>query len=270
MKRIVSLCLAFVMVFSLSTSAFAASSHIQADTITINDDTVSFLDMHHIDREKLISVEAETGSAKTYVYQLTDTVRSEITVEEKENSQFLTIKESSLVNTLEITNDGRYILNGNVVTYSDGEVLRVPSQNIVMPLYAVDTYYTETCPYGKVSDYTKFVKSDAVADISFGTAFVNITLTAFTAIISAFVNPILGLSTSFALAILTSFQDYNPHSQCASYKENQYVHKTKGSFVTIEKSVLMYDMELWPLANYEGTSVNKIAYKVTLWENGEG
>lgn len=269
MKRIVSVCLSFAMVFSLSTSAFAATSHIQADAITINDDTVSFMDMHHIEREKLISVEDETGSAKTYIYQLTDTVRSEIIVEEKENSQFLTIKEDSLVNTLEITNDGRYILNGNVVTFSDGEVLRFSNQDIVMPVYAVDTYYTETCPYGTVRDYTKFVKSNAEANISFRTAFANITLTAFTAIIGSFVNPILGLSTSFASAILTSFQDYDPHSQCASYKENQYVHKTKGSFVTIEKSVLMYDMELWPLANYEGTSVNRIAYKVTLWENGE-
>ena len=55
----------------------------------------------------------------------------------------------------------------------------------------------------------------------------------------------------------------------ASYKENQYVHKNKGAFVTIEKSVLMYDMELWPQADYAGTSVSRIAYKVTLWENGE-
>lgn len=46
------------------------------------------------------------------------------------------------------------------------------------------------------------------------------------------------------LDILTSFQSYDPHSMCASYKENQYVHKNKGVFVTIEKSVLMYDMEL--------------------------
>ena len=82
-------------------------------------------------------------------------------------------------------------------------------------------------------------------------------------------NPILGLGATFALAILTSFQSYDPHSMCASYKENQYVHKNKGVFVTIEKSVLMYDMELWPQADYAGTSVSRIAYKVTLWENGE-
>ena len=83
------------------------------------------------------------------------------------------------------------------------------------------------------------------------------------------INPILGLGATFALAILTSFQSYDPHSMCASYKENQYVHKNKGAFVTIEKSVLMYDMELWPQADYAGTSVSRIAYKVTLWENGE-
>lgn len=51
--------------------------------------------------------------------------------------------------------------------------------------------------------------------------------------------------------------------------EVTYVHKNKGAFVTIEKSVLMYDMELWPQADYAGTSVSRIAYKVTLWENGE-
>lgn len=51
--------------------------------------------------------------------------------------------------------------------------------------------------------------------------------------------------------------------------EATYVHKNKGAFVTIEKSVLMYDMELWPQADYAGTSVSRIAYKVTLWENGE-
>ena len=83
------------------------------------------------------------------------------------------------------------------------------------------------------------------------------------------INPILGLGATFALAILTSFQSYDPHSMCASYKKNQYVHKNKGAFVTIEKSVLMYDMELWPQADYAGTSVSRIAYKVTLWENGE-
>ena len=83
------------------------------------------------------------------------------------------------------------------------------------------------------------------------------------------INPILGLGATFALAILTSFQSYDPHSMCASYKETQYVHKNKGAFVTLEKSVLMYDMELWPQADYAGTSVSRIAYKVTLWENGE-
>lgn len=51
--------------------------------------------------------------------------------------------------------------------------------------------------------------------------------------------------------------------------EVTYVHKNKGAFVTIEKSVLMYDMELWPQADYAGTSVSRIAYKVTLWENGK-
>ena len=51
--------------------------------------------------------------------------------------------------------------------------------------------------------------------------------------------------------------------------EVTYVHKNKGAFVAIEKSVLMYDMELWPQADYAGTSVSRIAYKVTLWENGE-
>ena len=269
MKRIVSLCLTFVMVFSLSTSAFAASSN-SAGINFINDDTVSFLDMHHIGREKLISIETEVGSGKTYIYQLTDTVRSEITVEERTNSKFLTIKEGPLVNTLEITNEGRYILNGKVITLSGSDILWGQNQDTVMPLYPVDTYYTETCPYGKASDYTEFVRANAVANISFGTAFANITLTAFTAIIGAVISPILSLGISFAAAILTSFQEYDPHSTCASYKENQYVHKTKGSFVTVEKSVFMYDMELWSLADYEGTSINKIAYKVTLWENGEG
>ena len=51
--------------------------------------------------------------------------------------------------------------------------------------------------------------------------------------------------------------------------EVTYVHKNKGAFVTLEKSVLMYDMDLWPQADYAGTSVSRIAYKVTLWENGE-
>ena len=32
----------------------------------------------------------------------------------------------------------------------------------------------------------------------------------------------------------------------------------------------MYDMDLWPRANYQGDVVHRIAYKVTLWENGEG
>lgn len=265
MRRIVSLLMAIVMMASFSTSAFATSSNINVDP---NEDTVTFLDMHHISREKLVSIATDDASEQTYIYQLTDTVRAEIMVEEREHSKFLTIREGNLVNTLEITDEGRYILNGNVVTVSGNDIL--PDQSIAVPCYPVDTYYTDDCPYGKASDYTKFVKSDAVANISFGTAFANITLTAFTAIIGKFIDPILGLGTSIAVAILTSFQEYDPHSEYASYKENQYVHKTKGSFVTIEKSVLMYDMELWPQADYKGTSVNKIAYKVTLWENGEG
>lgn len=265
MKRIVSLCLTLVMVFSLPTMAFATSSSVR----NINDDAVAFLDMHHIEKENLISVEARTDLPKAYVYQLTDSVRSTIIVEERENSHFLTIKEDSLVNTLEITNDGRYILNGNVITFSGSDLLGASQQDVAVPLYATDTFYTDDCPYGTASDYTKFVTSDAESNISFGTAFVNITLAAFTTIIGAVVNPILGLGATFALAILTSFQSYDPHSMCASYKENQYVHKNKGAFVTLEKSVLMYDMELWPQANYAGTSVSRIAYKVTLWENGE-
>lgn len=187
MKRIVSLCLTLVMVFSLPTMAFATSSLSR----NINDDAVVFLDMHHIEKENLISVEARTDLPKAYVYQLTDSVRSIIIVEERENSHFLTIKEDSLVNTLEITNDGRYILNGNVVTISGSVLLGASRQDVAMPLYATDTFYTDDCPYGTASDYTKFVTSDAESNISFGTAFVNITLAAFTTIIGAVVNPIL-------------------------------------------------------------------------------
>ena len=269
MKKIISLLLTFALVLSLCTTAFAHHVTLDSKAVASNNETVSFLDMHHISRDKLVSID-EVGFKPKYVYQLTDAVRSEIVVEETANGRLLTIKEGNLINTLELTNDGRYILNGHTVTFSGSETAPVSNGNTVMPRYAVDTFYTDVCPYGTVNDYTRFVRSDAVANISFGVAFTNITLAAFTTIIGAVINPILGLSTTFALAILTSFQDYDPHSTCASYKENQYVHRTKGSYVTIEKSVLMYDMDLWPRANYQGDVVHRIAYKVTLWENGEG
>lgn len=274
LKRIVGMCLAFIMVFSLSAPAFADSVKARSSAALTSDETVLFLDMHYIKKENLISIEGKKGAEQKYIYQLTDTVRSEISVQKKENSHVLTIKEGSLVNTLEITRDGRYILDGNIVTVSGEDILINSNEGIAVPLYATDMYYTDVCPYGTASDYTKFVRSVEKRDISIGTPIINVALTAFTAIIGAAVNPILGLSLSFVAAILSGLQRYDPHSMCVSYQEDQYVHKTKGSFVTVEKSVLMYDMEWWPVANFgeDNPDINSYktkAYQVTLWEKGE-
>lgn len=274
LKRIVGMCLAFVMVFSLSTPAFADSVKARSSAALTSDETVLFLDMHYIKKENLISIEGKKGAEQKYIYQLTDTVRSEISVQKKENSHVLTIKEGSLVNTLEITRDGRYILDGNIVTVSGEDILINSNEGIAVPLYATDMYYTDVCPYGAASDYTKFVRKVKKSDISFGKPIIDIALTAFTTIVGAGVNPILGLSVSFVSAILLSMQSYDPHSMCVSYEEDQYVHKTKGSFVTLEKSVLMYDMEWWPVADFgennpDINSYKTKAYQVTLWEKGE-
>lgn len=274
LKRIVGMCLAFVMVFSLSTPAFADSVKARSSAALTSDETVLFLDMHYIKKENLISIEGKKGAEQKYIYQLTDTVRSEISVQKKENSHVLTIKEGSLVNTLEITRDGRYILDGNIVTVSGEDILINSNEGIAVPLYATDMYYTDVCPYGTASDYTKFVRRVEKRDISIGTPIINVALTVFTAIIGAVVTPILGLSVSFVAAILSGLQRYDPHSMCVSYQEDQYVHKTKGSFVTVEKSVLMYDMEWWPVANFgeDNPDINSYktkAYQVTLWEKGE-
>ena len=274
LKRIVGMCLAFIMVFSLSAPAFADSVKARSSAALTSDETVLFLDMHYIKKENLISIEGKKGAEQKYIYQLTDTVRSEISVQKKENSHVLTIKEGSLVNTLEITRDGRYILDGNIVTVSGEDILINSNEGIAVPLYATDMYYTDVCPYGTASDYTKFVRSVEKRDISIGTPIINVALTAFTAIIGVAVNPILGLSLSFVAAILSGLQRYDPHSMCVSYQEDQYVHKTKGSFVTVEKSVLMYDMEWWPVANFgeDNPDINSYktkAYQVTLWEKGE-
>ncbi len=274
LKRIVGMCLAFIMVFSLSAPAFADSVKARSSAALTSDETVLFLDMHYIKKENLISIEGKKGAEQKYIYQLTDTVRSEISVQKKENSHVLTIKEGSLVNTLEITRDGRYILDGNIVTVSGEDILINSNEGIAVPLYATDMYYTDVCPYGTASDYTKFVRRVEKRDISIGTPIINVALTVFTAIIGAVVTPILGLSVSFVAAILSGLQRYDPHSMCVSYQEDQYVHKTKGSFVTVEKSVLMYDMEWWPVANFgeDNPDINSYktkAYQVTLWEKGE-
>lgn len=274
LKRIVGMCLAFIMVFSLSAPAFADSVKARSSAALTSDETVLFLDMHYIKKENLISIEGKKGAEQKYIYQLTDTVRSEISVQKKENSHVLTIKEGSLVNTLEITRDGRYILDGNIVTVSGEYILINSNEGIAVPLYATDMYYTDVCPYGTASDYTKFVRRVEKRDISIGTPIINVALTVFTAIIGAVVTPILGLSVSFVAAILSGLQRYDPHSMCVSYQEDQYVHKTKGSFVTVEKSVLMYDMEWWPVANFgeDNPDINSYktkAYQVTLWEKGE-
>ena len=262
------------MVFSLSAPAFADSVKARSSAALTSDETVLFLDMHYIKKENLISIEGKKGAEQKYIYQLTDTVRSEISVQKKENSHVLTIKEGSLVNTLEITRDGRYILDGNIVTVSGEDILINSNEGIAVPLYATDMYYTDVCPYGTASDYTKFVRRVEKRDISIGTPIINVALTVFTAIIGAVVTPILGLSVSFVAAILSGLQRYDPHSMCVSYQEDQYVHKTKGSFVTVEKSVLMYDMEWWPVANFgeDNPDINSYktkAYQVTLWEKGE-
>lgn len=274
LKRMVGMCLAFIMVFSLSAPAFADSVKARSSAALTSDETVLFLDMHYIKKENLISIEGKKGAEQKYIYQLTDTVRSEISVQKKENSHVLTIKEGSLVNTLEITRDGRYILDGNIVTVSGEDILINSNEGIAVPLYATDMYYTDVCPYGTASDYTKFVRRVEKRDISIGTPIINVALTVFTAIIGAVVTPILGLSVSFVAAILSGLQRYDPHSMCVSYQEDQYVHKTKGSFVTVEKSVLMYDMEWWPVANFgeDNPDINSYktkAYQVTLWEKGE-
>ena len=68
LKRIVGMCLAFIMVFSLSAPAFADSVKDRSSAALTSDETVLFLDMHYIKKRKSdFNRGQEGGRTKIYL-----------------------------------------------------------------------------------------------------------------------------------------------------------------------------------------------------------
>lgn len=283
MKKFLSVFLSFALLFtSFSVSAFAdnpnklkslddgsqinallesnISSKEEVDRVT-ND--IKLLDNCNIDNELLIGINKDTNNNFKYIYALSDKINSEISIKKLSDGYEFNIVEGKLSNIVLIKNSGRIFLNGKEVKATISMTARAISSSTepsIVTRGVVENYWTATCPYGKRKDYTDYQGKETNANVAFGDNVRNLTIGAFTLILSAFLPMAAGLGVGAFSLLLTSIQDSNPASTAASFKDYSYYHKTNGYWAKQGLGVTMHKAIIYPLADYKGNSTTIYNY----------
>ncbi|MEA4923229.1 MAG: hypothetical protein VB031_07655 [Eubacteriaceae bacterium] len=209
------------------------------------------------------------------VYHLNvDGVKSEVTVDENSNGGLVyNFNENGLKNEV-ILKEGKVYLDGKEVTavnedgmemnadMSTKSMENLNTSGVAVPMATGSTSWnTSKCPYGKKSQYTKYVKSSNCADLKLRTMLQDIGVGALATILGI-ITGFHGLEGFIYGAAIEYLKYAYPTSTHASYKAKLYYHKN-GSWVGGMK-VVQYRTTWYGKAKYTGKSKSTTTYRCTV------
>ena len=181
------------------------------------------------------------------------------------------ITEGNLQNELRIRSDGTLILNGNLVTLavtSDQET----SSKAIGPMVINQPFWSNTCPYGVKTDYTKSAGNSQNANLSMGITAISITESTFIGILGIAVATNLSVNKNLAsvaaggilTGLLTAWKLATPNSNAMSFKTVSYYHKNSTNGIISGLWVKRNDVSYYGNINYSGFLSTKTNYSGTI------
>lgn len=184
-KKILSLTLALALCLSVAVPAFAndneeirISENIGADQAIVEEDLTVLRNIGLVgDLNRVSIVGTDSDGNIIYNISFSDTLSSNVTIQQDENGNTqVNINENGKTNTVvfigdEIYVDGSKVSFGTVETYYDYEDT-TPASRAFVPY----TYYSKTPLYGRPSDYSTYLGTTVVRDISVGLKWRNATI----------------------------------------------------------------------------------------------
>jgi hypothetical protein len=171
-----------------------------------------------------------------------------------EDTLKMCVSEGTISNEVIINNDGTAYIDGNLVQQCNSPT----STNGVVFMNAFQDHYQLACPYGTASNYGVYARTVRNFNVDFTKMAKNLTILAFTTIISLqvwYLGPLWG--TCYEVA--SYFKTYDPFSGSGSFISKEYVH-TKGYFVTSSLAVRKCVLTLFSRKNYEGKAITRTVY----------
>lgn len=220
MKKITSFMLILAFACSLcSTPAYAHGLRSDAEVTEGLELIESFM---KIPRSYLTGTTVNQGGMVVFSYDI-DGVASAITVTQESDGTTFEVSEGSTVASMKFTNNNElYLNNKNIGTVSPQ----------IQPMAAYEIYWTQTCPYGRASDYSTYYRYDEHSNVLLENALVSIGATILTSILIAEVPALAPCGFSEILSIASVMIDKAPYSTAASYKDTIYVHNVKGYWIS--------------------------------------
>ncbi len=215
---------------------------------------VQLLNQYGICSKNLININVDASDTLVYTYVFSDQFTSSISIHRCDTGILFKTYEDNLYNEVLFENSGKVYLDGNEITVANNE-----SQILPLSPRIIEEYYVDTCPYGRPSDYNDYIETNSSANIALQETIANITISAFSLIISLFLPPAVAFSVGLVTTILTTFRGTSPYSNAVSYKDYVYGYKD-GYWVTDTLSVRKHSIYIYSETNYNGTVENHYSY----------
>lgn len=274
-KKLTPILLATIMIFTMSSQAFAVTNDttkttepslitkvapVMSENLQKSDLPDVSKDLNEFKRlgftlENISSIEKK-GVAREYVF--TGNPKAVIKISEIEGAVKYIITEDTL------TNEVAFHDNGDV--YLDGQKIEISNSGngapTIQPRAAGIVYMNTTkCPVGKAADYTKKVKSTSDSNIELSKALGSINTTAVAAIIGKIVWQV-GIAITAAQAIKALVDATNKSSKYLSYKTTSYYHKKSSGGWIGGRLATKYVTTWYTEKSFGGKSVKKTTYRV--------
>jgi hypothetical protein len=164
------------------------------------------------------------------------------------------VSEGEISNEIIINNDGTAYVDGNLIQSS----IQSSGSDDTVFMNGFQDRYQLACPYGTASNYSEYARTVKNFNVDFTNMAKNLTLIAFTAVISLEVW-YLGTVWGTCYEVAQYFKAYDPFSDAGSFVSKEYVH-TKGFFVSSTLAVRKCVLTIYSRHNYEGKGISRIVY----------
>ena len=144
-----------------------------------------------------------------FTVQCEDIINEIIVIENTPNKIKLKIKQDDILDVIEIRNDGKILLDGNLIdTEYDYSTAYISKSNEIMPMAGASIYWRDNVNYGKESDYNHYYSTLNIKDIPLKQAISDITLSGFLTIFGGYLAGLAGAAISFAASSGTTLYNY--------------------------------------------------------------
>ena len=216
------------------------------------------------------SLPAYSGAAATIEYTIDYEIFKETLVftslSESKVSFYSKSEDGYAENSVEFFGNGSIVLDNQPIEIAPVVVSTNNNQSAssIEPR-ASDRWYQATCPYGKVSDYTKYIKTVTINNIPLTKAIIKMTFSAVYNIIVKLAAMPKAVAKAFTKATFAGIQATHPETKGLSCLDDQYWHKSAptGGYISGYRAYVTYHKIKWySFFNLKGSVISEIQFEI--------